>query len=1597
MTPIRFQPKCAATVKQFLDAQSKLVGALDVASITLNGRSISLDHVMEVGQVIVIAVHVSTDSKVPQNAHVDVSPTAPWTQPIHDPIEISSPPRKVSKFDVGECTIPKTDAPDQAWLDASPFMSLQGDQFLKLSMPSITTVQQLWSVRHQFFRTDDRLRLLEAQGLLMADDEMRFHLHALTLAHRDHQLRFAKTMTQVRVIDPLLATAWVQGKGFACALWAKDHPELKQSNSLIITAVVINHHWIPVFMSPTKDVLQVSTWDSSEACHESLNQILHQLALGLGFSSVLISREHRMFFTSTLCGSLAIAFLRSALIGALLATNGQEAEATHRILRERYCQTLHACQIVDRPWVWGAGDADPTSPPEPIPPAPALLITRDQRIDLINEKGLMMADDEIRFHIVKLIDRQETQSTLMGRTFAFFEPLVYNCWSSIGKAITEQWCLRHLPVRTQGLNIVTAFLVDEHWIPLWFSPRGNMLQVHTFMTDLSFTLVEEILGYISDYLDFRTFAIHRIPTLLPEHDLCGAHALAFLAHVIMNMPLPETVVELRTLHTNMRASFVAHLYSIEMTPPPVMWGSGLPGESGRLPRMPEERDDSTSLHASSSTSVPAPIVAVDSLAGESGPLPRMPAENAQGLQPFPPGLIQRDTTAALVADSSFTGGSGAVASEESLLDDRLLQVTSHSYAMADDEMFFQMRHLVCCLAQPCERVFLVVPPLHVIKWLDEKDDDFRAWIDEHKHLIGRDGYHMIVSFLFEHHWIPIWFAPCPGGLEAHTLANFAEDELLVDQILSHMAHKCGSALQSVHRVPHDISAERLCGAMTVCFFAHIMLDTDLPCTNDELYARCWAMETVFADALRKGPVTCPTAWGWGLFRESRPLPIMPGWAPFVAEVQKLGGVADVVADVAEVLYPSGLHDSVLTDDVVAYGMTLTEMSYHVESLSAVAPDTMFCFTAHDEGHLLDALAQFERGCCDIFVCALLCNWHWSPVLAWKTNDTIVLVVEGDTLSEVGLVGLVPYAVPMHATEFCGAATWSVLASVVLGISFDTDLPRMHKWLQSQCSVPAQCSSDDPVGFGPHGQLIKNLSSELAKHGVPPEAAEDRAKTAIKTLGSEQILNALGHRQPWRQLKMLGNNSKFQFVLPSELSAAVEANKGKPITDKGKGKGKSKTVSHPVDLDPSKLQVLEGTFRFQDRILPQLTMKQIGPVSSGFILMSLQDAAPYLKAGSLVSNEPLALVVLHPTGAVVQTALPHSSITVPCRCTLNNEPVLAEAVIVQVGQGLVEKFQGGAVLNVDTPEVVTLKVLVYKDELQGDWEEFCLFPIKCLVSLLPMLKRCPATDCQCAGWHNTEQLPIRDPILDVWRRQYLRQGFKPCPPAQAEFFSVCLRIPQCLLEALLAASGTSGAYCEPRTADGKEVLSAYTVVWTPKHTLQEMQHLMQTNPAVTGLARLGDRRGLRVRTAQAKVIHQMVRPDTVYLPNGPRFQYTAGPFPYGADRQAVGRILQTAGWECRPLQPSTPCPGRGVMWLIQSIEEPSQTIIHTTSGEIMITKMKQEVVSSTVSPTMVGSAATLALCGKPSSGQKVDVDPWTHSDLPACSACDVWTPGGAPPD
>ena len=92
-------------------------------------------------------------------------------------------------------------------------------------------------------------------------------------------------------------------------------------------------------------------WDNGD-----LDQVIHKLAESLGFADTLIQHEHRMFFTSHLCGALAIAFLRGVLIGTMLPGTSDEASLVHTKLRAIFADELKRCQITRRPWVWGAGD-----------------------------------------------------------------------------------------------------------------------------------------------------------------------------------------------------------------------------------------------------------------------------------------------------------------------------------------------------------------------------------------------------------------------------------------------------------------------------------------------------------------------------------------------------------------------------------------------------------------------------------------------------------------------------------------------------------------------------------------------------------------------------------------------------------------------------------------------------------------------------------------------------------------------------------------------------------------------------------------------------------------------------------------------------------------------------------------------------------------------------------------------------------------------------------------------------------------------------------------------------------------------------------------
>ena len=557
--------------------------------------------------------------------------------------------------------------------------------------------------------------------------------------------------------------------------------------------------------------------------------------------------------------------------------------------------------------------------------------------------------------------------------------------------------------------------------------------------------------------------------------------------------------------------------------------------------------------------------------------------------------------------------------------------------------------------------------------------------------------------------------------------------------------------------------------------------------------------------------------------------------------------------------------------------------------------------------------------------------------------------------------------------------------------FANDIMQIHDILrlkfEQTLTVCSTTSKPWMWGSGSVEQAYQGLRPLLAAQGVPEESLETRTRAAIRAIGAGPILTALQAKVPWKQLKVLGNQVRFQFVLPSELEKKVAAKPNNEGTNRPKGARKSKKTfdpPKPIDIDPAKVTIVPGTFESQGQVLAQINMHQVGPLAEGIILTKALEAEPYLRSGKPVSKGPLGLLLIHGPEEKWVTSLPQTPVTVACQCILNNEPLLIDATLIQLGSATVSKRVHPVQVPLDTLDVATIKLMVYRDEVTEDWASVSAAPVKYIVQQLPLLHLCTQEDCGCNAWHNQEKVQTDRAIVDLWRRQFLRAGFKPDTPSDAIMFTACVRIPVCLVDRLLACSGVGGVYTEPRTQDAKTVDPAYVIVWLPKLDRAELAHQRQLNPSAIGLARVGDRRGLRTLASSAPALHESLRPGSTYLPNGPRLNWLVGPVPFGTDRNGLTKALKSLPWEVKVLQPTQTLAGKGTLWAVQSISEPPATIIPMSHGDAVITRQRgSDDEPKTAISKPIATSETLALCGKPKPDpqtlKSTNADPLTTQD------------------
>lgn len=194
------------------------------------------------------------------------------------------------------------------------------------------------------------------------------------------------------------------------------------------------------------------------------------------------------------------------------------------------------------------------------------------------------------------------------------------------------------------------------------------------------------------------------------------------------------------------------------------------------------------------------------------------------------------------------------------------------------------------------------------------------------------------------------------------------------------------------------------------------------------------------------------------------------------------------------------------------------------------------------------------------------------------------------------------------------------------------------------------------------------------------------------------------------------------------------------------------------------------------------------------------------------------------------------------------------------------------------------------------------------------------------------------------------------------------------------SGIGGLFLEPKAVDGKSPSQDFHVIWLAKMTLAEVQVCKRTVGGIIGLARMGEKLGLRCLTQDAERIHQALKPTSSFLPAGKKLHFLLGPVPFGSLKQSICDAVASVGWKARPIQP-VPTTGLidGVLWKLQSVEPPPQNIIVGQHGEMVITRMADEQVQVKQFPSIVGANRTVQMCatgkvhGEPDPLQSQD--PW----------------------
>ena len=297
------------------------------------------------------------------------------------------------------------------------------------------------------------------------------------------------------------------------------------------------------------------------------------------------------------------------------------------------------------------------------------------------------------------------------------------------------------------------------------------------------------------------------------------------------------------------------------------------------------------------------------------------------------------------------------------------------------------------------------------------------------------------------------------------------------------------------------------------------------------------------------------------------------------------------------------------------------------------------------------------------------------------------------------------------------------------------------------------------------------------------------------------------------------------------------------------------------------------------------------------------------------------------------------IIIPAKFKGTDEHTLIYGHILQLGDCPVTREMVGNDSNPDVIDTQVIKLQVYRDQLNTEWNRFAEAPIRAIIAMMDSFQLCRGSNCgaSCNKFHPAVDENIDNMIFELWARSFVDDNGRKVAQDKATH-SVFMRIPDGALSKLLATT-PHGIYIEPRGDKPREHDDRYRVIWMPGNSHEEVVHLCRTYDKAICLVRMKQKYGIRVKKDDEQPAWAHLRPGIEYMAISVQHIYELFPIPHGTQKHAISKLLRDWGWAARPLHP-----GRGsfahMAWRVGSEGPPPSPVLTGFNNDVVVTQIKE---------------------------------------------------------